>query len=98
MSAWSWVTLHRLQSHHEHKGMDCSAYYDGHSTHVHDDRYTNEHCFLCAFLLNSPAIISITQTLVSSHQAFEYQNNFQCDCSLHRYVLDTTFLRGPPVL
>jgi hypothetical protein len=92
-------TWHRLVSHHEHsKQLECSADHDPNVAHIHDDRYANEHCSLCAFVLSTPELLTIGAILPKPSALPHLKDSFHCTPSPCITLADTTCLRGPPAL
>ncbi len=98
LAGWSMGTMHRLLQHHEHSGPECSVNYDHHTTHLHDERYANEHCTLCAFVLSAPYLLSVSALAAKPALAPASKTSFQPSPGCANTIHDTTCLRGPPAL
>lgn len=98
LAGWSMGSMHRLLQHHAHSGPECAVNYDGHSTHLHDERYANEHCTLCAFVLSAPYLLTVSTLLAKPVLAPVAKASFQRSPSCTNTTHDTTCLRGPPAL
>jgi hypothetical protein len=101
LAGWSMGTMHQLLSHHDHGDkISCilEAEHDPDVAHIHDERYENDHCSLCAFLLSTPELLSISAVLKAVECDPVSRDSFHCTASPARAAHDTTCLRGPPVL
>ncbi len=91
-------TMHRLLQHHEHDGPQCRVNYERNGAHLHDERYANDHCTLCAFVLSAPYLLSVSALLAKPALAPVSKATFQRSPNGTNTLLDTTCLRGPPAL
>jgi len=98
MAGWSMGMVHRLFQHHEHSGPECMVNYDHDATHLHDERYANEHCTLCAFVLSAPYMLSVSALAAKPALVTASKATFQLSPSCTNTIHDTTRLRGPPAL
>lgn len=74
------------------------AEHDPNVAHIHDERYAKEQCSLCAFVLSTPELLSITSVLSKLGEVPDSSVSFPCTPSCTRTIHDTTCLRGPPVM
>jgi hypothetical protein len=98
LTGWSMGTTHRLLQHHEHDGPQCKAKFERNATHLHDERYANDHCTLCAFVLAAPYLLSVSALSAKSVLAPISKASFHLSPSCTNTLHDTTCLRGPPAL
>lgn len=99
LTGWSVGTLHRLSSHHDHSGQpECITNRDPNAAHIHDQIYPKVHCPLCAFVLSTPELLSITAILSAPGVIAINRDSFQCTPCRAGTIHDATCLRDPPGL
>ncbi|MDX1912295.1 MAG: hypothetical protein SFV22_12455 [Saprospiraceae bacterium] len=97
---WSLKTTHGWLLHtHSHEAHPvCSAAYDHHSAHIHDESWAKEDCTLCAFVVSIPEPFSLPEWPFLQHQPPQcgpgpiYTAPF-----VSKSVCDAALRRGPPV-
>jgi hypothetical protein len=100
VAMWSLKTAHGWLS-HDHGHADhpvCEAAYDHHKAHFHDDRYANEDCSMCAFVVSvadAPPVWHALGFLASPKIALK--SPFFYEKPLVSAGFDLTQRRGPPV-
>jgi hypothetical protein len=91
--------VHQLV-HHNHSGkQECGVNenpHDPHTTHLHDERYANEQCSLCAFVLSTPEIPVVKYLFYTRGVSPGTLDTFRCTPSSTRTIDRTNSLRGPP--
>ncbi len=99
VAAWSLRALHGFTLHHNHPERPiCEASHDSSKPlHFHDHRYASDSCSICAFLLATPELLSVTVLLrkMTIHKA-EQRHSFYKSPHIET-VIDTAKLRGPPM-
>jgi len=57
---WSLKATHVLLSHHhDEEHLVCEASHDSNSAHIHDERWANDNCSLCAFVISASESFSL---------------------------------------
>lgn len=97
---WSLKTAHVLVLHH-HASSDhpvCEAAHDQKSAHIHDKRWANEDCSLCAFVVSvsEPFLLPALPILFSKLPDSE-SPVFYFAPVFSKKACDASMLRGPPV-
>lgn len=99
LAAWSLKTAHVLLLHHSDQAKHpvCEAAYEHHGTHLHDERWVNEDCSLCAFVVSVsepfalPVLIAFLSKLPDSESPAFYFAPFYS-----KKACDSAMRRGPP--
>ena len=98
---WSLKTAHVLMMHHHDASEHpvCEVAHDPNSTHIHDERWANDDCTLCAFVVSASEPFSqislpvfLTKLPESPRPVFYQTPVFAKNTS------DSAMRRGPPVL
>ncbi len=97
---WSLKTAHVLLMHH-HDSTEhpvCEASHDQNSAHIHDERWANDDCSLCAFVVSASELFSFPALLAFQSKLPESESPvFYHAPVFSKKACDSTMHRGPPV-
>ena len=98
---WSLKTVHVLALHHHH-GDDhpvCEVSHDPNGAHIHDERWANDDCALCAFVVSVPEPFSLpTFSILFSKLPDSESPVFYQAPVFFKKAADAVMRRGPPSL
>jgi hypothetical protein len=96
---WSLKTAHVLLLHHvasEHPV--CDASHDANLAHIHDERWANDDCTLCAFVVSASEIFSLPALPALKSKIPDSEAPvFYFTPVFSKKACDSAMRRGPPV-